>query len=312
MEDLGASRYRRSPAVRWLLERYSGTSPSAILARLMQALLHEGRQYNPPYGVYEIAKYRRVTKILRAELSHDALLIPVANGFLLKLNKAQPAVRLRFSCAHELAHTFFYDLKDGKPRRPYSIGDYDLLEETLCQEAAEDLLMPAPDMVNLIEPLGQPSIESFARVMATFQVSAQAAATRLRRLGLWNATIIGWKQTPTNPGEIEEHDSTIDCGSQIQVAWFTKPEKVNTGLRINQIVEDSNRSLSSHLSGGFAKGVLDLSIGKLKGPHWVESMSFRGRQTRAVSIIRALDKLDKWEAPNQMSSADGFVQPRLF
>lgn len=77
MEDISAARWRRSPAVRWLLERYSGTSPSEILAKLTQALLHEGGQYNPPYGVYEIAKYRSVRKILRAELSHDALLIPV-------------------------------------------------------------------------------------------------------------------------------------------------------------------------------------------------------------------------------------------
>lgn len=218
-------------------------------------------------------------------------------------------MRLRFSCAHELAHTFFYDLKFGKPRRPYSIGDYDLVEETLCQEAAENLLMPAPDMHHLTETLGKPSIESFASVMETFQVSAQAAARRLRRLEILNATVIGWKQTLARPGETGEHNSTIDCESQFQVAWFTKPDKVNTGLRINQIVEDTNRSLSSHLSGGFAKGVLDLSIGRLKGPHWVESMSFRGRQIRAVSIIRALDKL---EVQNQMPSAGGFVQPRLF
>ena len=82
--------------------------------------------------------------MLSKDINCDALLIPIVGGFKIKLkneDKFHSTYRTRFSCAHEMAHTFFYEIEDGGvPFRAVPGGSK--YEEKLCDIAAAELLMP--------------------------------------------------------------------------------------------------------------------------------------------------------------------------
>jgi len=118
-----------------------------------------------PVLLRPIAERRRVTSVEFCPLLVDAMLTTHPNGFriLFNSNGAIPSVlqeryknesreqimtsRLRFSLAHELAHTFFYDLSAAQPRvaKQFASGGGRTALENLernCNQLASHLLLP--------------------------------------------------------------------------------------------------------------------------------------------------------------------------
>jgi hypothetical protein len=118
------------------------------------------------------------------EMIPEAAMEPTGSHFRLYLRsnfKERPGQRLRqrFSLAHELAHTFFYEIRDGglKPIRGAPRG---LDMETACHETASRIL--APDRL-LMQEIGQDLRlfgEDVLRLAATFDVSLEVILRRLR------------------------------------------------------------------------------------------------------------------------------------
>ena len=74
-------------------------------------------------------------------MTSDATLRVAEDGFLLEV-RAQPKARTRFTLAHELGHTIFYDLDSSPPRRMLH-GEAVRDEESFCNLVAAEILMPA-------------------------------------------------------------------------------------------------------------------------------------------------------------------------
>jgi len=135
----------------------------------------------PPFDPFELAELMGVATVPREDL-YDARLVPAEAGQVrLEFNPTRPRGRVRFTIAHELAHTFFPDYKkavryrSGPNARP---DEWQL--ELLCNIAAAELLMPIGSFRSLEdEPL---KIERLMEVRKRFEVSTEALLLRIVRL----------------------------------------------------------------------------------------------------------------------------------
>ena len=298
-----------SPSARWLTDVYRGESPSLILTTLTRDLLRDSGQIDPPFDVYRAAQLRRVKKIVNLPLSNDAVLLPVEGGFEIKLNIDDPNVRRRFSCAHEIAHTFFFDITESKPRRRYVRLGVDKQEEQLCQQAAADLLMPQEVFSAAVKSIGPASLESMQTLGALFEVSLEALVKRIVKFGLWNVVVVGWKFMSDARLQCDDpQPPRPDTVDRCRIAWLAKPPAVNTGIRSNGTDVDLESTLGFHLgSTARSKGIVKLNLGRLRGYFWTESASFPTTHTDAISMIR-LDSCAETQELKELS----FAQARLF
>jgi hypothetical protein len=135
----------------------------------------------PPYDPFELAQLMNVPAVPREDL-YDARLMPAEGGKVrLEFNPTRPRGRVRFTIAHELAHTFFPDYKKAARYRsgPKSRSDEWQLE-LLCNVAAAELLMPIGSFQTLEdEPL---KIERLMDIRKRFEVSTEALLLRIVRL----------------------------------------------------------------------------------------------------------------------------------
>ena len=140
--------------------------------------------------------YLRSRKIkslqLTQELISDGALQPIgidySHGFQLLLSSEKAASRMRFTIAHEICHTFFYELV---PEIKFFPHDVDEKEERLCDLGAAELLMPASS-VQKVAPHLAVCIESLCTLATEFSVSVTAMFLRLRFLRLWNCVFSEW------------------------------------------------------------------------------------------------------------------------
>ena len=144
---------------------------NALLLRALSAeadfLSCDAAKREFPVLLRPIAERRRVTSVEFRPLLVDAMLTTHQEGFRIIFNtNGDPASnlqylfesenserllpsRLRFSLAHEIAHTFFYDLSEGAPivaKRFRAGGGRDELQklERNCNRLAAHLLLPSP------------------------------------------------------------------------------------------------------------------------------------------------------------------------
>lgn len=110
------------------------------------------------------------------------------DGFRMRLRRDQAASRLRFTKAHEICHTFFYELVPEFKFLPHTT---DPIEERLCNVGAEELLMPL-SCVKTEAASRRVSIESLESLARHFDVSLAAMLLRLRNARLWHCELAYW------------------------------------------------------------------------------------------------------------------------
>jgi len=110
-------------------------------------------------------------------------------GFVIHLNGTESAARRNFTIAHEICHTFFYELV---PELKFVQHATDPEEERLCDIGAAELLMPAKSVRRLArkQPVSLEALDSMAHY---YQVSRSSMLVRLRALKLWKARLSAWR-----------------------------------------------------------------------------------------------------------------------
>lgn len=148
-----------------------------------------------PVDLHEIAAVGGVLSIEDREMVPEAAVAPVPGGFHIYLqsnfaNLPRMRTRRRFSLAHEIAHTLFYDLRDGAvipvPKAPRGAK----LEDA-CHHGARLLLIPqrclALELRRLKRPIGALDVVELAR---KFDVSTEAMLRRLNGIGVFKSADI--------------------------------------------------------------------------------------------------------------------------
>jgi Zn-dependent peptidase ImmA (M78 family) len=144
----------------------------------------------PPIDPLKLLGPRKVYEIRREKLGQHGILIPTTDGFVLKLDSRLSRVRQRSILAHELAHTFFYDISSSPPSKIWSLTISAKQEEQWCDEFAGEILMPAKALEKVIVENGLPGMKTFVRILDEFEVSPEFAAWRLTQIDKWPLIIV--------------------------------------------------------------------------------------------------------------------------
>lgn len=195
-----------NPVISWLATLAAPESPETYLLSQAGKLLRAAVQLKPPYDPKK-ALPPSIKGIEVTALSRDGMLVPVQGGFIMKLNSQRPLVRQRFACAHEIGHTFFYDVSGPRPWRPPQSLSSDWVEEGLCYRFAEEMIMPVSNMIEMAAPLA-PTLKNFLQLRKAFGVSTEALARRIARLNIWRCILVLWGiegSPPAKPKTVCKH-----------------------------------------------------------------------------------------------------------
>ena len=181
----------RSPSVNALTEN---ADPVSIVEENAKSLILKAMETGwegPPFDIFQLADMLGF-EIMPYDLIRDARLIPIARGrFRIEYNPNQPKARIRFSVAHEIAHTLFPDCREHIRNRDIKHDTFtdDWQLEMLCNIGAAELLMPVGSFVkNIKDDL---SIDAILDLRKQYQVSTEAVLLRLVRLARIPCAVFG-------------------------------------------------------------------------------------------------------------------------
>ena len=167
---------------RWLRSRFGHKPLRAIANDIASDFLAIARQVGPPVDATAIFRVRKIRRWRTLETAVDGRIGVEGDGFVIETGPG-PQVRRRFTLAHEIGHTIFFDLNGPMPHRMLS-GARPEEEEAFCNMFASELLMPGDWIFSALEKGSDDAryrcppivIQNLAE---TFQVSRRAMARRL-------------------------------------------------------------------------------------------------------------------------------------
>jgi hypothetical protein len=146
---------------------------------VLDAVEHEWQ--GPPFDPFELARILGIPVLPKHEL-RDARIVPAGAGVRIEYNPTRPPQRLRFSLAHEIAHTLFPDVAAAaRYRNNPAVGQTDAWQlELLCNIAAGEILMPTASLPELQG--GDLEIERLMTLRQEYGVSTEALLRRATKL----------------------------------------------------------------------------------------------------------------------------------
>lgn len=230
----------------WVRQKWGLESVEDWLLKRTNALLKESGQRRPPIKVQELLKSRGVARWYSdAAVAGDAKLVVEDGLFAIRIgNEAASWLRTRFSIAHELGHTEFYDIRERPPRRitPWEIPNR--AEERACNLYAAELLMPK-ELV--LAEIGLEShqetrvgchrlLERFGDLQRRFQVSAEVVGRRLiAELNISNSILLGCRRTTKEGFDKRWYDKSQAGDLAWRVLWAAAPSEISRSLFIPRV-----------------------------------------------------------------------------
>ena len=307
---MSASAPRSSNASRWLREQYGVCDSIQGIRDLVRACQVERGVAGPPYDPLDLAESRLVHSLRLQQLHCPAYLETDREGFVIFLDRVVGSQvdaeyrlgdgrrpesltpRQRFSLAHEIAHTFFYDYRRVPPERPEVLGRHgDVAEERLCDVGAQEILAPRAALAAFMEGRQGNYAEASVAIASRFVLSVQAASFGLLAVQDKVVCAVYFTQS-AKPGQPHTN--------KLRVGWkATRPGSwVPTGAsarRVPGIVETAR----DH-AGGRYEG--EVELGSVRGQCSVHTKFFESRdrepEVLAVIVSNTHCVLDTASAPS--------------
>jgi len=142
----------------------------------------------PPFDPFKLANYLEIPTIPREDVLDARIITSGSKRVQIEFNPNRPRGRVRFSIAHEIAHTLFQDnIEDVRNRgRTIATRKDDWQLELLCNIAAAEFLMPVGEEIDSKTPI---TIDNLLRLQKEFDVSTEAISIRLAKVTLEPCTI---------------------------------------------------------------------------------------------------------------------------
>src|ERR1035438_2206882 len=174
-------------------ERTLSANAAAGMRGCVQRLLGGLSRVEIPLDLNSVLRARRVDEVnFDDALKYDGHIEPLGRdfgaGFRIALRAGMPETRLRFTLAHEICHTFFYELV---PEVKYSPQLPHRDEERLCNLGAGELLVPT-DVLSRDDATKYPCLSSIEDLAERYRVSLESMLLRLTSSGLWQCQIAQW------------------------------------------------------------------------------------------------------------------------
>lgn len=225
----------------WLINQFFGPNMikcinnvefvrSELKRRVFEDIRHIVKiaKLKPPIDLKKIAKLRKVLDIVDDPglISREACLIPINGGFLIKLNPRVPEFKKRSNCAHEIGHTYFYDLNINPPKKSFLSSRY-WVEEGYVWEIAREIMAPEPYLFDFVSKNKfSLSINALVNISRYFKISYGLLGERL----LHDAHSINREYWDGNALEgiivvsVSPKDSTACISKKIKVEIYRSPK----------------------------------------------------------------------------------------
>lgn len=182
-KEVGQQRHWTHPSARAIAG--DSADPLAAIVERSQALTFEAFESGwsgPPYDPVALADLLQIPLVPREDIPDARTMPDGAGGYRIEFNPNRPRGRLRYSVAHELAHTLFPDCGERVRNRESAEHrrreDWQL--ELLCNVGAAEILMPIGSFAAL---KGESmAIEHLMDLRKQFDVSAEALLLRASRV----------------------------------------------------------------------------------------------------------------------------------
>jgi O-acetyl-ADP-ribose deacetylase (regulator of RNase III) len=226
-----------------ILQFAGNSDPIDLITKKAKEAVMEAIQngwQGPPFDPFKLAGLLQIPTMPRDDVL-DARIVPSGSQrLLIEFNPNRPRGRVRFSIAHEIAHTLFPDCIETTRNRGQKIGirDDDWQLELLCNIAASEFLMPVGEEISK----AQVSIDTILRLQKQFDVSMEAISIRLAKVTLEPCTIIAAARI------------TDDESMRVYRIDYTIPSRTST-ITLPQGLEIENTVFSQCTAIGYtAKG----------------------------------------------------------
>lgn len=205
-----------------------------LAGNLLDEYVAQGNSANPPFDITKLAKIRRVFEISRTDSESAGRLVPTEGGFSICVGGGESenspfSAREVFTCAHEVAHTFFYDLEPAKPvllTKKIYLPKAQI--EQLCDSFAAQLLLPDRHLRNCVLAT-QFTHKSVNETLRLFNVSLETLLIRCREIDLRippRHVIILFKRSDGAEQTLQASVSLINAPVPIRVPRGSKPQQL--------------------------------------------------------------------------------------
>lgn len=155
-----------------------------VLKRARETVLRAMDQgwSGPPFDPIALSGILGIPVFPRADI-RDARTVPQGEaGICIEYNPTRPRGRLRYSIAHEIAHSLFPDCAEQIRNRSahHEMKGDEWQLEMLCNIGAAEFLMPIGSLQRHL--VGEPSIDRVLTMRSQFDVSTEAVLIRLAQM----------------------------------------------------------------------------------------------------------------------------------
>ncbi|MEK7281842.1 MAG: ImmA/IrrE family metallo-endopeptidase [Chloroflexota bacterium] len=189
----------------------------------------------PPFLSELLAPLADVKRIAHEDLGEiSGLLLPVENGFIVKVNSRHSKERQNFSCAHEIVHTFFLDDAGNKLAKKVEVSAgrrrWRNILEKLCDLGASEILMPFWIFRSYASKY-QFSIGAVRPLANVFQVSLPSAAIRIKEVNPDPCYMFFWKLNPMSEVANTKFELNWSSGPNTRLSTQDRPFLPIKGIR---------------------------------------------------------------------------------
>ncbi|HEX7964205.1 MAG TPA: ImmA/IrrE family metallo-endopeptidase [Gammaproteobacteria bacterium] len=218
----------------------SGKDPIAVIEQKARALALSAMDKGwrgPPFDPFQLADYLGFS-VIPTDSVKDARLLMKDSTVRIEYNPNRNAARIRYSIAHEIAHTLFPDFQEAVRNRSDSDDETvetkepptDLELELLCNLAAAELLMPIGDMQDFLDK--EISIRTILDLREKYKVSTEAVLLRYVKATNSSCAAFSAARSTSDP-ELYKIDYFIPS-----VSWNHKGLSKNTVIRNSSVLAE--------------------------------------------------------------------------
>ena len=239
-----------------------------------------------PIGM--LAQARGISRVVEMRLGSDGFLARDGSDLVIYVNSQLGAARRRFTCAHEIGHTYVgahavgatsARLKNNSCEGCHTgFPRHDKEEEYLCDVFAAELLMPKESVEPLLSQYGV-SVRCVQRIRLAFGVSLSAASWRMAELANENVGIIWFKRMgkPGNPADVK-----------LRLDWGVFPHQERVYLPRYDSVRQESLVTKAFVSGQTVEGAEKLDLGSIRGTKFLHCRRFHNAVLCVVSDATSL------------------------
>ena len=175
--------------------------------QLVNQLMEDRGHDKPPFLPQEFLPLAGIKKIVPANLGQaSAVLLRFNDGYVIKVNEKHHPARQNFSCAHEIGHTLFSELKLGRYTNSIEYRTFNpdgegkaraRAREHLCDIAATELLLPEFVFRKYLSGFGV-SVHAIERLANIFRSSIRAVTWRIAEVSEEPCIALFWQPWPKN------------------------------------------------------------------------------------------------------------------